>query len=182
MAAAEEEEEEFNEEPPSHFTCPISQSLMREPVVCLCGPECGNSYDAHSLELHFQYGNGLCPKTSKPISRGRLARNRNLQQSVEQWAEQHRQQPQAAPPSAAPSAAARLLSGDQGSASAAGPTPAPVADGQWHHLAIVQDPRGGWSRLYLDGASADSLRIAARTDTAQPLQSLIEALSSPNAE
>ncbi|MEL6443058.1 MAG: LamG-like jellyroll fold domain-containing protein [Bacteroidota bacterium] len=48
-------------------------------------------------------------------------------------------------------------------------TPAPVADGQWHHLAIVQDPRGGWSRLYLDGASADSLRIAARTDNDHPL-------------
>ncbi|MEM8601540.1 MAG: LamG-like jellyroll fold domain-containing protein [Bacteroidota bacterium] len=48
-------------------------------------------------------------------------------------------------------------------------TPTPVADGQWHHVAIVNDPQGGWSRLYLNGAPADSIRATARTDNDRPL-------------
>lgn len=35
---------------------------------------------------------------------------------------------------------------------------APVADGQWHHLALVHDPDAGWTRLFVDGRAADSLR------------------------
>ena len=34
----------------------------------------------------------------------------------------------------------------------------PVADGQWHHVALTHDPKGGWTRLYLDAEAADSLR------------------------
>ncbi len=34
---------------------------------------------------------------------------------------------------------------------------APVADGRWHHVAIVYDDIRGWSRLLIDGAPADSL-------------------------
>ncbi|MEM6783750.1 MAG: LamG-like jellyroll fold domain-containing protein [Bacteroidota bacterium] len=48
-------------------------------------------------------------------------------------------------------------------------TPTPVADGQWHHVAVVHDPQGGWSRLYLNGAPADSIRATARTDNDRPL-------------
>ncbi len=33
----------------------------------------------------------------------------------------------------------------------------PVADGQWHHVAVTHDPADGWSRLFVDGAAADSL-------------------------
>ncbi len=36
-------------------------------------------------------------------------------------------------------------------------TPAPVADGQWHHVALTHEPRAGWTRLFLDGVAADSL-------------------------
>jgi len=35
-----------------------------------------------------------------------------------------------------------------------------VADGRWHHIAVVQDPARGWARLYVDGQEEDSLRIA----------------------
>lgn len=40
-------------------------------------------------------------------------------------------------------------------------TSEPVADGQWHHVAVVQDPERGWVRLFLDGVPADSLRLDA---------------------
>lgn len=35
----------------------------------------------------------------------------------------------------------------------------PVADGRWHHVALVNDPAAGRMRLFVDGARADSLRI-----------------------
>ena len=35
----------------------------------------------------------------------------------------------------------------------------PVADGQWHHVALVNDPFAGWTRLLVDGREADSLRV-----------------------
>ena len=37
-------------------------------------------------------------------------------------------------------------------------SPAPVADGRWHHVAIVNDPAAGWARLFVDGLPVDSLR------------------------
>ena len=40
-------------------------------------------------------------------------------------------------------------------------TAEPVADGRWHHVALVHNPGTGWTRLYLDGTAADSLRNAA---------------------
>ena len=33
----------------------------------------------------------------------------------------------------------------------------PVADGQWHHVALIHNPDAGWTRLLLDGTAADSL-------------------------
>ena len=33
----------------------------------------------------------------------------------------------------------------------------PVADGQWHHVALIHNPDVGWTRLLLDGDPADSL-------------------------
>ena len=35
----------------------------------------------------------------------------------------------------------------------------PVADGQWHHVAFVNDPSAGRARLLVNGLEADSLRI-----------------------
>lgn len=33
----------------------------------------------------------------------------------------------------------------------------PVADGQWHHIALIHDGERGWTRLLQDGQAADSL-------------------------
>ncbi len=33
----------------------------------------------------------------------------------------------------------------------------PIADGQWHHVAVTHEPADGWSRLFVDGAASDSL-------------------------
>jgi len=37
-------------------------------------------------------------------------------------------------------------------------SPAPIADGRWHHVAIVNDPYAGWARMLVDGIPVDSLR------------------------
>lgn len=37
-------------------------------------------------------------------------------------------------------------------------SPTPIADGRWHHVAVAHDPAAGWTRLYVDGLAADSLR------------------------
>ncbi|NNF04756.1 MAG: T9SS type A sorting domain-containing protein [Rhodothermales bacterium] len=39
----------------------------------------------------------------------------------------------------------------------------PVADGSWHHVALVHDSPRGWTRLVVDGESADSLVHRSRT-------------------
>lgn len=44
----------------------------------------------------------------------------------------------------------------------------PVADGRWHHVALTHDPDAGWTRLYLDGAAADSLYEAAPPPVPMP--------------
>ncbi len=36
---------------------------------------------------------------------------------------------------------------------------APVADGAWHHVALVNDPEAALSRLLLDGVAVDSVRL-----------------------
>ncbi len=36
-------------------------------------------------------------------------------------------------------------------------TQSPVADGGWHHIAVVNDGKTNWTKLYLDGVIADSL-------------------------
>lgn len=36
-------------------------------------------------------------------------------------------------------------------------TKAPVADGQWHHVAVTHNADAGWTRLFLDGMATDSL-------------------------
>lgn len=33
----------------------------------------------------------------------------------------------------------------------------PIADGDWHHVALVYDASAGWTRLFLDGEAQDSL-------------------------
>ena len=37
-------------------------------------------------------------------------------------------------------------------------TEAPIADGSWHHVALIHDNETYWTKLYLDGLIADSLR------------------------
>jgi hypothetical protein len=41
----------------------------------------------------------------------------------------------------------------------------PVADGRWHHVAVVNDPYAGWARLFVDGVPVDSLRSADAAST-----------------
>ena len=40
-------------------------------------------------------------------------------------------------------------------------TESPVADGSWHHIALTYDAENYWTRLYLNGQVADSLRYPA---------------------
>ena len=45
----------------------------------------------------------------------------------------------------------------------------PVADGQWHHVALVHNPEDWSTRLYLDGEPADSIYDAATQGTNEAL-------------
>jgi len=47
-------------------------------------------------------------------------------------------------------------------------TPFPVADGNWHHIALVNNPETNWTKLYLDGLIADSLLDPSATQFNDP--------------
>ncbi len=45
---------------------------------------------------------------------------------------------------------------------------APIADGAWHHVAVVHDPARGFARLLIDGSAADSLTFSSAIFTGHP--------------
>lgn len=58
----------------------------------------------------------------------------------------------------------------------------PVADGQWHHVAVTNDPYAGWTRLFIDGRDADSLRVDETVGTLNTMSLVLGGrLVSPNA-
>lgn len=52
-------------------------------------------------------------------------------------------------------------------------TEAPVADGNWHHIALVNNAKTRWTRLYLDGELADSLMDPMAIHTSGPYSATI---------
>ncbi|XP_073007750.1 U-box domain-containing protein 21-like [Typha latifolia] len=66
---------------PTHFRCPISLDLMRDPVIA----STGITYDRQSIESWLDRGNGTCPVTGVPIRNEDLIPNHSLRRMIQEW-------------------------------------------------------------------------------------------------
>lgn len=71
-------------EPPPSFICPISLSLMKDPVILL---ETQQTYDRSSIEEWFRMGGYTCPVTSRRLQRTDYVCNLALRNAIEEWRE-----------------------------------------------------------------------------------------------
>jgi small GTP-binding protein len=87
----EEEEEEdaaaaaVNEDDePEEFCCPITQELMRDPVLAADG----HSYDRSAIEAWLKRKQ-TSPLTNEPMESAQLMPNRALRSAIERWRQEH---------------------------------------------------------------------------------------------
>ncbi|KAJ8526313.1 hypothetical protein K7X08_028790 [Anisodus acutangulus] len=66
---------------PSHFLCPISLDLMKDPVT-LCT---GISYDRENIEKWIESGNSTCPVTNQPLRNFDLIPNHAIRKMIQDW-------------------------------------------------------------------------------------------------
>ncbi|XP_060184265.1 U-box domain-containing protein 21-like [Lycium barbarum] len=66
---------------PSHFLCPISLDLMKDPVT-LCT---GISYDRENIEKWIEAGNSMCPVTNQPLRNFDLIPNHAIRKMIQDW-------------------------------------------------------------------------------------------------
>lgn len=71
-------------EPPSDFSCPVTQELMVDPVILADGHSYERVAIAHWLSTH-----GTSPKTNARLEDKRMVPNHTLRGSIEQFKEQH---------------------------------------------------------------------------------------------
>ncbi|KAL6912164.1 hypothetical protein ACP4OV_000969 [Aristida adscensionis] len=72
------------EEPPavpSHFLCPISLDLMRDPVTA----PTGITYDRDSVERWLERGRAACPVTGRPLRADELVPNHATRRVIQEW-------------------------------------------------------------------------------------------------
>jgi hypothetical protein len=74
----------FSREIPTGFKCPITQSIMLDPVVA----EDGHSYERQAIESWLQ-SNRTSPVTGVPMP-SKLLSNAGTKKMIEEWIEQHR--------------------------------------------------------------------------------------------
>ncbi|MQM22456.1 hypothetical protein Taro_055508 [Colocasia esculenta] len=74
---------------PTHFRCPISLELMRDPVTL----PTGITYDRQSIETWLDMGNGTCPVTNRTVAPGQdqLVPNHALRRMIQDWCVAHRE-------------------------------------------------------------------------------------------
>lgn len=66
---------------PTHFRCPISLDLMRDPVTA----PTGITYDRESVEGWLARGHGMCPVTGRPVRLGDLVPNHVMRRMIQDW-------------------------------------------------------------------------------------------------
>ncbi|KAJ4811005.1 U-box domain-containing protein 21 [Rhynchospora pubera] len=66
---------------PTHFRCPISLDLMRDPVIT----STGITYDRQSIEKWLEMGNKSCPATNQQITQDELIPNHALRRLIQDW-------------------------------------------------------------------------------------------------
>jgi hypothetical protein len=70
-----------NEEIPSHFFCPITHEVMREPLMS----KNGIRYESSAIMDWLASHNNTCPMTRQPLNVSVLMRNRRLQGEIQCW-------------------------------------------------------------------------------------------------
>ena len=65
---------------PDDFICPITQTLMRDPLVT----KEGHSFERGAI-LEWIYANGTCPLTRRPLSSCQLIPNSALRIKIGKW-------------------------------------------------------------------------------------------------
>ncbi|KAL2939731.1 U-box domain-containing protein 1 [Bienertia sinuspersici] len=68
-------------EVPNEFRCPLSEEIMREPVVVATG----HSYDQDSISKWIVSGRTTCPKSGWKLTHMALIPNYNLKSLIHQW-------------------------------------------------------------------------------------------------
>lgn len=66
---------------PSHFLCPISLDLMKDPIT-LCT---GISYDRDNIEKWIEAGNSTCPVTNQHLRNFDLIPNHAIRKMIQDW-------------------------------------------------------------------------------------------------
>ncbi|KAK8923604.1 U-box domain-containing protein 21 [Platanthera zijinensis] len=75
---------------PTHFLCPISLDLMKDPVTL----PTGITYDRQSIETWLEAGNLTCPLTNQPLSLPNvdagIIPNHSIRRMIQEWCVAHR--------------------------------------------------------------------------------------------
>ncbi|XP_038892848.1 U-box domain-containing protein 21-like [Benincasa hispida] len=71
---------------PSHFRCPISLELMKDPVTL----STGITYDRASIETWMEGGNFTCPFTNQPLQSIDSIPNHNIRKMIQDWCVENR--------------------------------------------------------------------------------------------
>lgn len=71
---------------PSHFRCPISLDLMKDPVTL----STGITYDRDSIEKWIESGNRTCPVTNQVLESFDQIPNHTIRRMIQDWCVQHR--------------------------------------------------------------------------------------------
>ncbi|KAL8133865.1 U-box domain-containing protein 21-like [Apium graveolens] len=66
---------------PSHFRCPVSLDLMKDPVTL----STGITYDRESIEKWIESGNETCPVTNQVLETFELIPNHSIRKMIEDW-------------------------------------------------------------------------------------------------
>ena len=80
------EEEDEDDKAPSHFICPLTLQIMRDPVLS----RYGQNYERCAILewLTSSNGHGSCPLTRRPLELRGLVSNHNLRCQIRQWQQQ----------------------------------------------------------------------------------------------
>ncbi|KAJ8510110.1 hypothetical protein OPV22_000544 [Ensete ventricosum] len=66
---------------PTHFRCPISLDLMKDPVTA----STGITYDRASIEAWLEMGNATCPVTNRELKDEDLIPNHSIRKMIQDW-------------------------------------------------------------------------------------------------
>ncbi|KAM5566948.1 U-box domain-containing protein 21-like [Rosa sericea] len=66
---------------PSHFRCPISLDLMKDPVTL----STGITYDRQSIEKWIEAGNVTCPTTNQVLTTSEPIPNHTIRKMIQDW-------------------------------------------------------------------------------------------------